>query len=290
MITNIKKYSFKEGLPQEFEIVELAGFYEGFKKIITAAHRASFYHIIWFQKGNPTHSVDFIPINIKPNTILFLNKDTIHHFDSKNPFDGRAILFTDSFFCKTDADHKFLRDTILFNNLFPVSQIKVGHQESLFESVFQLMTNELLNAKDSSQDEILQNLLHNLLLISERGRRKQNITELKKGLDLDYVMLFKDALDANYKSKKQVSFYAEKILITEKRLNQATTKLLSKTPKEFIDDRVMLEAKRLLAHTAETIKAIGFDLGFDEPTNFIKYFRKHSHSTPAEFRKKNNQD
>ena len=174
----------------------------------------------------------------------------------------------------------------MFNNLFPVSQVNIEHQAKLFESVFQLMTNELQNVKDGSQDEILQNLLHNLLLLSERERRKQNIGELKKGADLDYVILFKDALDANYKNKKQVSFYAEKILVTEKRLNQATTRLLSKTPKEFIDDRVMLEAKRLLAHTTESIKAIGFDLGFDEPTNFIKYFKKHSHSTPIEFRKK----
>ncbi|MGZ3921959.1 MAG: AraC family transcriptional regulator [Bacteroidia bacterium] len=290
MTTDIKKYSFKEGLPQEFEIVELAELYEGFKEMITAAHRARFYHIIWFQKGNPVHSVDFNPVSIKPNTILFLNKDTVHHFDSINPFDGKAILFTDSFFCKTETDRKFLRDTILFNNLFPVSQIQIGHLASLFEGVFQQMNNELQNEKDSWQAEILQNLLHNLLLLSERERKRQNINELKKGPDLDYLMLFKDALDANYKSKKQVSFYAEKMLITEKRLNQATTKLVSKTPKEFIDDRVMLEAKRLLAHTTESIKTVGFDLGFDEPTNFIKYFRKHSRSTPAEFRKKNNQD
>lgn len=51
------------------------------------------------------------------------------------------------------------------------------------------MNNELQNEKDSSQDEILQNLLHNLLLLSERERKRQNINELKKGPDLDYVML-----------------------------------------------------------------------------------------------------
>lgn len=286
MTANIKKYTFKESLPQEFEIVELAEFYGRLKSIITTVHRARFYHVIWFQKGNPIHSVDFNPVSIKPNTLLFLNKNTVHAFDSKNPFDGRAILFTDNFFCKTEADHKFLRDTILFNNLFPVSQIEVGHQAKIFEGIFQQIINELQNEKDSSQDEILQNLLHNLLLLSERERIKQNIIEFKKGPDLDFVMLFKDALDANYKSEKLVSFYAKKIHITEKRLNQATTKLLSQTPKEFIDDRVMLEAKRLLVHTTESIKAIGFDLGFDEPTNFIKYFKKLSHSTPTEFRKK----
>jgi AraC-like DNA-binding protein len=49
---------------------------------------------------------------------------------------------------------------------------------------------------------------------------------------------------------------------------------------------VVLEAKRLLAHTTSSIKEIGFELGFDEPTNFIKYFRKHVASTPIDFRSK----
>lgn len=126
--------------------------------------------------------------------------------------------------------------------------------------------------------------MHNFLLLSERERRKQDFTEVKKGADLDYVMLFKDLLETNYRKLKQVSNYAKRINVTEKRLNQATSKILDKSPKQVIDERVMLEAKRLLAHTNESVKEIGFDLGFDEPTNFIKYFRKHSHSTPAKFR------
>ncbi|MNL40944.1 DNA-binding transcriptional regulator AraC [compost metagenome] len=54
----------------------------------------------------------------------------------------------------------------------------------------------------------------------------------------------------------------------------------------MIDQRVMLEAKRLLVHTHESIKEIGFALGFEEPTNFVKYFRKHSGLTPVAFRDK----
>jgi hypothetical protein len=70
----------------------------------------------------------------------------------------------------------------------------------------------------------------------------------------------------------------------EKRLGQATSKVLGKTPKELINDRTLLEAKRLLVHGNQSIKEIGFYLGFEEPTNFIKYFRKHTDKTPVEFR------
>lgn len=285
MKSDIKKYSFKQGLPQEFELVGIGELYKHHSDTLTTSHRTGFYHILWFQKGNPTHLVDFNPIKIKPNTILFLNKDTVQRFDKKGVFDGKVILFTDTFFCKSESDTKFLRSTILFNDLFAVSQIQLSKTASLFADLFQLMETELENEKDSSQSDILKNLLHNLLLLSERERRKQDFTEIKKGADLDYLMLFKDLLDANYRKLKKVSDYAKKISVTEKRLNQATSKILDKSPKQMIDERIMLEAKRLLAHTNESVKEIGFDLGFDEPTNFIKYFRKHSHLTPVEFRK-----
>ncbi len=284
MTTDIKKYTFKTGLPQEFEIVGIADLYKEFQDTLTTPHRTGFYHIIWFQKGSPTHLVDFNPVKIKPNTILFLNKDTVQRFDTKGNFDGKAILFTDSFFCKTETDTKFLRSSILFNNLFSVSHLQLQKSSQLFADLFQQMETELTNTKDNYQSDILQNQLHNLLLHSDRERRKQNFTEVKKGADLDYVMLFKDLLENQFPKQKLVSSYAGQIRVTEKRLNQATSKILDKSPKQMIDERIMLEAKRLLAHTNESVKEIGFALGFDEPTNFIKYFRKHQNSTPVEFR------
>lgn len=286
MKTEIKKYNFKTGLSQEFEIVDLAKLYQEFEETLTTTHRVGFYHIIWFQKGSPTHLVDFNPIKISPNTLLFLNKDTVQRFDNKTKFGGKAILFTDIFFCKTEHDHRFLKNSILFNDLFSVSQVQIDGQSNLFTELLQQMTDELQETKDNSQADILQNLLHNFLLYSEREKHKQNFTKIKKGADLDYVMLFKDLLETNYKNQRQVNYYAKQIIITEKRLNQITSKVLGKSPKEIIDDRVLLEAKRILAHTAQSVKEIAYHLGFEEPTNFIKYFKKHSGFTPIEFRGK----
>lgn len=287
MATDIKKYGFKPGLPQEFEILDLAKLYVKAKETLTTTHRTDFYQIIWFEQGSPTHLVDFKPIKIKPNTLVFLNKDVVQRFDNTTVSTGKIILFTDRFYSKSEADIRFLKSSILFNDLFAVSPIQIKKQSKLFTNLIQQMTEELLNSKDNFQGDILQNLLHNFLLLAEREKRKQNFTEIKKGPDLDYILLFKDLLETNYKSKKLVSFYTNEMLITEKRLNHATTKVLGKTPKEIIDDRIMLEAKRVLAHTTESVKEIGYDLGFEEPTNFIKYFKKHTKLTPIEFREKN---
>ncbi|TDL99571.1 MAG: hypothetical protein C4K58_06685 [Flavobacteriaceae bacterium] len=146
------------------------------------------------------------------------------------------------------------------------------------------MTQELNQTKDPLQADILKNLLHNFLLNAEREKRKQNFIEPKKDADLDNVMLFKDLLETHFKTQKQVNFYAREMNISEKRLNQSTSKVFGKTPKEIIDDRILLETKRILAHTNLSVKEICYLMGFEEPTNFIKYFKKHSSLTPTEFR------
>ncbi|MCZ8229337.1 MAG: helix-turn-helix domain-containing protein [Flavobacterium sp.] len=62
--------------------------------------------------------------------------------------------------------------------------------------------------------------------------------------------------------------------LSEKRLGQATAKVLGKSPKEIINDRVLLEIKRLLVHSNLSIKEIGQELGFDDPAYFVRYFKK----------------
>lgn len=283
MTSDIKKYEFKPGLPIEFELVELRDLYKNHKEVMTSPHRTNFYHVLWFRKGIVTHSVDFKEVKIEPDTVLFLNKDVVHHFSDSGNFDGKAIMFTDSFFCKSEAHIKFLRNSILFNDLFSVSKITLN-ETAIFQSLFRLMDEEGTNETDAFQSDVLRNFLHNLLLISERIRRQQDFIEVRKDADFEYVIMFKDLLETEFRKVKQVSSYAEQLIVSAKRLNQATAKVLGKTPKELIDDRVMLEAKRRLVYTDESVKEIGFGLGFDEPTNFIKYFRKHSDTTPVEFR------
>ena len=84
--------------------------------------------------------------------------------------------------------------------------------------------------------------------------------------------------------EKSVQAYTSLLNISEKQLNKSTTMLIGKTPKQIINDRVILEAKRLLVHGNKSVKEISYKLGYDEPTNFIKYFKKITGNTPTEFR------
>jgi AraC family transcriptional activator of pobA len=172
----------------------------------------------------------------------------------------------------------------LFNDLFGASQVQLEKTTSIFENLMHMMKNELENNPEVFHQDVLKNYLHTFLMLAERERRKQKVTELRKGADFDYTLLFKDLLEAGYKRVKQVSSYASQLSVTKKRLNQATTRVLGKSPKNIIDERVILEAKRLLVHTHENIKEIGYVLGFQDPAYFIKFFRKHCGITPVAFR------
>ena len=286
MVNDIKKYKFKSDIDLQIEVVSLTNLLSSNKKYLVTPHRTEFYHIFLFENCNPTHVVDFNPIKIQSKSLLFIDKDRVHQFDQKKNYEGKVLIFTDNFFCTNNSDTKFLQSSILFNDLVDKPNIKIKEQFNTFINICNLIDEELKLPNDSAKHNILKNHLHNFLLLADREKRKQGFFEIKKSTDLDYTLLFKDFLENNFTKIKAVNGYAEKINVSEKRLNQATSKVLDKSPKELIDDRILLEAKRLLVHGNKSIKEIGFELGFEEPTNFIKYFRKHIGKTPMEFREK----
>jgi AraC-like DNA-binding protein len=280
----IEKYQFKDGLNLEFEILDLESILKTKKGMMTVPHRAQFYHILWIEKGKGTHFIDFNPINLEDNTIIFVPHNSVNMYDKEGSYQGKSIIFTDSFFCKNKHDIQFLRSSMLFSDLYNVANIKVNPQISDLKIFLNTIETEYQKEPDDAQYHILHNLLHIFLLQAEREMRKQGYEELKPSANLDYLVLFKDLLEQNYKTDKSVNKYASELSISEKQLHKATTALLDKTPKQIIDERVLLEAKRLLVHSNQSIKEIAYELGYDEPTNFIKYFRKHTESTPSEFR------
>ncbi len=284
MNETIKKYQFKDGLHLEFEILDLKELLKRKGHMMTVPHRAQFYHIIWIEKGYGTHLVDFKPITIEDNTILFIPQDSVNLYDIEGEYQGKTMIFTDKFFFKNHQDAQFLHSTPLYSNLYDTAKIRFNPSLSDLKVFFNAMETEFVRAPDNAQFSILHNMLHIFLLKAERELQSQGFVKLEPSANLDYLVLFKDLLEKNFRTDKSVNKYASSLSISEKQLHKATTTLMDKTPKQIIDERVLLEAKRLLAHSNQSIKEIAYELGYDEPTNFIKYFRKRVSTTPSEFR------
>lgn len=285
MADPIKTYGFKPGLFLEIELVSISTLFREHKAALTQPHRADFYHIFWFTKGQPVHIVDFIPIAIEPNTLLFINKNRVHIFDQSGEYDGWVLLFTDAFFSQNPQDAQFLHNTILFHDLLDIPTLQLDQTKTDLSLIIQQLREELIASADAVHESVLRNLLHTLLLLADRERRYQGFAEIKKGPHLTYTLSFNELLESQFKEQKSVHQYALQLGITERRLQQATAAAVGKSPKQLIEDRLMLEARRLLVHTHSSIKEIGFVLGFEEPTNFTRFFRHRQGQTPADFRK-----
>lgn len=276
---------FNKGLFQQFEILDLGQLYKNSRSAITKLHRAEFYHIIWFKKANTVHFVDFEEIKIEDETILVLNKNVIQRFGDNENIEGTVILFTDSFFSKSKEYAEYLQSNFLFQNLFSISRISLCKQKDVFIQFLALMAREVTINYDHLQSDILRNHLHNTLLIIERGMQGE-VKKLFKSKSLKYVYLFSSSLEKKFKSEKTAHFYAKEINITEKQLLQSTLQVTGKSPKTLIINRIILEAQRQIIFTNKSIKEIAYDLGYDEPTNFVKFFRKKCQITPLDFRNK----
>jgi len=285
MTDEIKKLEFKRDIELQIEVIPLDTLTKVNKKNLVIPHRTNFYHIFLLENCQPTHFVDFKAFKTEPYSLLFIDKDRVHQFDQLLNYEGQVLIFTDDFFCTTENDTKFLRSFTLFNGLDDRPTLKLDKAAfQKFVAICQNINEEFNQPFDQAKHQLLKNFLHNFLLLAERDKQKQGVTELKKGADFDYTMLFRDLLERNYIKLKSVNEYAKLIFISEKRLGQATSKVLGKLPKEIINDRVLLEAKRLLVHTNLSIKVIGQDLGFDDPAYFVRYFKKNTEMTPLEFR------
>lgn len=281
--TDIKRYSIKPGITREIDIIpiEIPLHHECF----SLPHQTDFYQIFWIQEGCLSLMVDFNELQLTPDSLLFLGKEKVRQFNSTSNCSGKILLFTENFFCKKDSDIDFLQKLTLFDyNLLRPSLITITPKENILITLFNIIERELNIPSDLFQYDILRNCLHNLLLHAERNVLRHNYRNIKKDSNSIYALQFRDMVETSYKHLKLVQEYAIKMNISKEKLIQSVTRNLGDTPKRIIDQRILLEAKRLLIHTNKSVKEISFELGFDESTNFVKYFKKHQKTTPKEYR------
>ena len=98
---------------------------------------------------------------------------------------------------------------------------------------------------------------------------------------------FQELVEKECFNHKKVSFFVNKIGITNKTLNNITQSIIHKSAKSIINDIVIIQSKRLIINSQATLTEIAYQVGFDEPTNFFKYFRKYVGVSPSQFREMN---
>jgi AraC family transcriptional activator of pobA len=238
-------------------------------------HRKSYYFFIFMLKGVSHHGVDLQQFDIKSNELLFILPHQIHRLPAtKQGTDYFKIGFDESCLSLLPKQYPFLINP--FNN--QKIQFNVAAAARL-KSVFEILR-ELLSAMNTDAELILAHL--NSLLTEINAAyfsTGKNLADDK----LSKYIRFKLFVENNLTDHTTVNDIAEKLALNTNGLYNIVKHYSGLSPKEFITNRLILEAKRRLYYSESSIKELAYDLGFNDPEYFSRLFKKVTGKTVTRF-------
>ncbi|MFY0594716.1 helix-turn-helix domain-containing protein [Roseivirga sp.] len=244
-------------------------------------HQLKFYNLIFFTSGSGKHFIDFNWHPVQENSLVYLTKEQVNAFDFSGNLNGFCIIFTEQYFvnCFSNLPEDFVFR--LFNpQLF--SQILKIPKQSDFRTYFNLLQQEFSGNESFNRKTIIESLF--VILVSKAEDLKQNQTfDVKDNSNIKVFQKFTSLIETHLSKSRSADFYARELTITYKHLNVICKELVNKTAKTVIDDFIILQAKRNLINSNLKVTELAYKLGFEDPTNFSKYFKKHTSLTPNSF-------
>jgi AraC-like DNA-binding protein len=231
--------------------------------------RADFHVLATIRSGQGAVTVDFVRHRLEPGTIVWIRPGRVHRWDDIAGVNGTLVLF---------RPESVPHGSPGADPLGPVSWRQPGRA-----ALVRLAADHLRREYDAALDRplpastaILRGLLEVLLL-----RASDGAPPLPAGQEA--FTAYAAAVEAHYADSRKVAWYARQLGYSPRTLSRATRGAVGRSAKQFIDDRVVLEAKRLLVHAGVTVAECARRTGFDDPANFSKFFQARTGLTPGAF-------
>lgn len=244
-------------------------------------HRHDFYFILFIKKGNGEHEIDFIKYVVEDYSVFFIRPGQVHQLKLKKGTIGFMIQFTSDFYAPKESPTIHVLRKVINKNYCLLSFARFDYIFSLLQFIFQEF-----NQKHDRYKEAIRAYLEILFIsIARQSPNPNKVTNETKLYAQERLEELQDLLEKYISSKKQVSQYAEMMSITSYQLNAITKASLQKTVSDLINEQIILEIKRLLIATTNQVNQIADKLGYEDPSYFIRFFKKHTGFSPEAFRK-----
>lgn len=243
-------------------------------------HRHNYYEIFFFLKGGGTHLIDFREYAIADHSIHFVSPGQVHRIRRSADSLGSLILFSRDFYYMGMNKALALFDFPFLNpNLSPVLNITETEYAGFTDILLQV-GKEADN--ETTHSDILRSYLNIVLLKCLHVFNTRHGDKAAGPHSTFYD--FRNLVENEYRTQRQPAYYADKLNITEKKLNEVCKACCGENVSEFIKQRVLLEAKRLLFNSDHSIKEIAYFLGFEDPSYFNRFFKTSTGVTAGDFR------
>jgi AraC-like DNA-binding protein len=243
-----------------------------------------YFTIVWNRGEQQKVTIDGEEIGFPAQTILPLMFNQSFFFERTS--DLIAWQFNREFYCIIDHDSEVSCVGFLFGisrNLF-INLSETAQQKILL--LHQMFVSEM-NTSDNVQNDMLVMLLKRLIITVTQLAKSEYIPDPKMQNDrFNTIRKFNLLVEGNFHNEHSVIFYAQQLNKSPKTLSNLFAIFNQKTPIQIIQERIIIEAKRLLYYTDKSAKEITYELGFEDPAYFCNFFKKHTSYSPLRFRNK----
>lgn len=254
-------------------------------------HKHDFYLVMLVTKGSGTHEIDFNSYKVTPGSVFFMRPGQMHYWKLSKDIKGYIFFHSKAFFEEGFTGFK-LSDYPFYNSMQSTPYVKlnsasIAELKDLMQQINLEHRNNRNNRNNRNQETFQHQKLHALTNLSyitlSRNYKQSNTKRLNNKTYLFQAIAFEELIEKHFKELRSASDYAALLNISEKHLNRITRASFNKTSSQVIADRIILEAKRLLIHTGKQVTQIAYDLGYNDNSYFVRFFKKNAGETPLSF-------
>lgn len=284
----IPRYTFyknKYGSELLIDVVEL----KYVKKFLSqsSVHTLTYYDITFVTEGEGKFSIDNQTNEAASRDVFFSKPGEIRNWDTRHIVNGYALIFEDEFLSSLFKDSLFVQHLSFFQSGKTSSKLQLP--DELYMRILQILHNIKTEIDTYKQNDVyvLRALLYEVLMLLDREYKKVNMEEETTSKEVGNIHIdkFMKLVESHLKEQHSVQYYADKLCITPNYLNEIVTSTKGISAKQYIRNKVMDEAQRLLTYTDFPISDIAFELHFSTVSYFIRSFRQYTGTTPLLYRR-----
>ncbi|MDO5980660.1 AraC family transcriptional regulator [Flavivirga spongiicola] len=283
-ILNIQQ--FEQNVPMsDFYSNDLKSHLEKNKDFFHKPHRHDFFLCVLFSKGSGIHEIDFNRYTIKPGSVYFLRPGQTHYWQFDNQPEGYIFFHTQNFYELHFSKSKLEQFPYYYSYKNTPTLHMDSNETKRIELIFGNINDEYRKNLPYKKQKIAS--LINMAYI-DLARHYSTFEATKDITSVTYIETLRSlerSINIHYKVEKSAKFYASKLNITPKHLNRIVKTTLGKTTTDLITERVILESKRLIVHSNNSLFTISETLGYQDYAYFSKVFKLKTDLTPLEFKK-----
>lgn len=250
------------------------------KDMVQELHRHDFFFILVLKNGTGFHEIDFTPYVVCNHSVFLMRPRQVHKLTLKAGSTGYLIQFKTDFFYSQNKLSQRLLGKASNKNFCSLDSETFEKLDAILSSILAEYTH-----KQEGYDEVIQSNLSIFFIELVRHRKNR---ETGAAVVNPYVQeqldKFLDLLEIHSTQHKKVSDYAGLLHLSTYQLGSITKTAMGKTPSELINEHLLLESKRQLLATSNQVNQIAYNLGYEDVSYFIRFFKKHIGVSPEAFR------